>query len=143
MGLRRKRYMYFVSVLAWLFLVMGCAGHDHKHGDEPLPPPVYADPETAQAMNEGNRFFKDKWWKGAEGKYRIAIQGFPSLAEAHYNLGLVLNKQARFEESLVYFSRALQLEPRNTLYRNAPPFRRYGDVTSETKPEQDSHGHSH
>jgi len=47
MGMRNKPYMYLASLLVWVSLVMGCAGHDHEHRDEPLPPPVYADPETA------------------------------------------------------------------------------------------------
>lgn len=136
--------MYFVSLLAWLFWVMGCAGHDHQHGDEPLPPPVYADSETAQAMKEGNRLFKERrWYKDAGEQYRIAIQAFPTMPEAHYNLGLALKNQGLYKEARVHFTRALNLEPHNPVYRNAPPFRRYEGVTSETEPEPESHGHSH
>jgi tetratricopeptide (TPR) repeat protein len=99
------------SLLIWLPLVMGCAGHDHQHLDEPLPPLVYADPETAQAMKEGNRYFKEGWWTGAEKQYRIAILAFPAMAEAHYNLGLTLNKQGgRYQESRDHFTRALKNE---------------------------------
>lgn len=126
-----------VFLLTWLIVLVGCAGNDHQHRDHPLPPPLYAEPETAKAMKEGNRYFKEGWWTGAEKKYRIAIQAFPSLAEAQYNLGLTLNKQARFKESHVHFSRALKLEPRNPVYRNAPPFRRYGEVKAEPEPEVD------
>lgn len=144
MGLRRKRYMNLASLLIGFYLVMGCAGHDHQHGDEPLPPPVYADPETAQAMKEGNRLFKERrWWRDAGEQYRIAIQAFPSMPEAHYNLGLALKKQGLHKEARVHFTRSLELEPHNPVYRNAPSFRRYEEVTSEPKPESDSHGHSH
>lgn len=93
-------------------------------------------------MKEGNRLFKEQRWKDAEEQYRIAIQSFPSLAEAHYNLGLALHEQGRYSESRAHFTRALKLEPRHVVYRNTPPFRQYGDVTSEPEPE--SHGgHSH
>ncbi len=132
-----------VFLLAWLIFLVGCAGHAHQHRDEPLPPPAYADSETAQAMNEGNRHFKEGWWTGAEKKYRIAIQAFPSLAEAHFNIGLALHRQAHFAEARSHFMRAVQLNPRNAVYRNAPSFRRHGEVTSETEPEGDSDGHSH
>ena len=133
-GARRLKEVF---LLTWLIFLMGCAGDDHLHRDYPFPPPTYVEPETAKAVKEGNRYFKEGWWTGAEKKYRIAIQAFPSLAEAQYNLGLALNKQARFKESHVHFTRALKLEPRNPVYRNAPPFRRYGEVKSATKPEVD------
>ena len=141
MEMRSTRNIYLASMLAWVFLVMGCAGHDHQHQEEVLPPPVYVEPETAQALKEGNRFFKERRWREAEEQYRIAMQSFPSLAEAHYNLGMALNKQGRFSESRDHFTRALKLEPGNSMYRNAPPFRRYEDVTPESEPETNSHGH--
>jgi tetratricopeptide (TPR) repeat protein len=144
MEIRSIQYIYLASLLIWLSLAMGCAGHGHQHLDEPLPPPVYAAPETAQAMKEGNRYFKEGWWTGAEKQYRIAIQAFPSMAEAQYNLGLTLNKQGgRYQESRVYFKNALKLEPRNPVYRNAPPFRRYENATTKPEPEPDSDGHGH
>ena len=143
MKLRNEQEFYLVILLVWFSLVIGCAGHDHQHHDEVLSPPVYAEIETTQAMKEGNRFFKEQRWSDAEKQYRIAIQSFPSLAEAHYNLGLALHEQGRYKESREHFTRAVKLESRNTVYRNAPPFRRYGDVTSEPEPEPDSHGHSH
>ena len=135
--------MYLVSLLTWLSLVMGCAGNNHQHQDEVLPPPGYADTQTVQAMQEGNRLFKEKRWRDAEEQFRIAIQSFPSLAEAHYNLGLALHEEGRFSESREHFTRAVELEPHNSVYRNAPPFRRYGEVPSEPEPEPASHGHRH
>ena len=122
---------------------MGCAGHDHQHQEEVLPPPVYADPETTEAMKEGNRFFKERRLRDAERKYQSVIQSFPSLAEAHYNLGWALHKQVRYIESRIHFTRAVKLEPHHPVYRNAPLFRRYGDVIHETEPARDPHGHSH
>ena len=62
MGMTSKKNIYWASLLVGLSLVMGCAGHDHEHRDEPLPPPVYADAETAQAIKEGNRLFKERRW---------------------------------------------------------------------------------
>ena len=140
---QNKRFLKEAFLFLWVVFLMGCAGHDHQHHDEVLPPPGYADAPTRQAINEGNRFFKEQRWSDAEEQYRIAIQSFPSLAEAHYNLGFVLHEQGRYKESREHFTRALQLEPRNSVYRNAPPFRRYGDVTSEPEPEPDSGGHNH
>jgi len=140
---RSTRWLKGIFVLVWVVFLVGCAGHDHQHNDQVLPPPVYADPQTTQAMVEGNRLFKERRWRAAAEKYQIAIQSFPSLAEAHYNLELVLHEQGRFSESGGHFMRAVKLEPRNPVYRNAPPFRRYGDVTSEPEPEPNAPGHSH
>jgi len=138
MEIKVARRLKEVFLLTWLIFLVGCTGDDHQHRDHPLPPPIYVEPETAKALKEGNRHFKEGWWTGAEKKYRIAIQAFPSLAEAQYNLGLTLNKQGRFKESHVHFKRALKLEPRNPMYRNAPPFRRYGEVKVETEPEEEA-----
>ncbi len=96
-----------------------------------------------------------QWWRETAFFLRTAVEGrwgkipnrypsFSSLAEAHNNLGLALQEQGRFSESRGHFSRAVKLEPRHTVYRNVPPFRRYGDVPSETESEQEKHsGHRH
>jgi len=63
------------------------------------------------------------------------------MSEAHYNLGLALKKQGLYKEARVHFTRTVKLEPHNPVYRNAPSFRRYEEVTSEPEPEPDSHGH--
>ncbi len=144
MGMTSKKNIYWANLFLGLSLVLGCAGNDHQHQDEPLPPPLYADAETAQVMKEGNRFFKERrWWRDAGEQYRIAIQAFPSMPEAHYNLGLALKKQGLYKEARVHFTRALKLAPRNPVYRNAPPFRRYEEVIPETEPEAGSDGHGH
>lgn len=104
MGLRSEWYLYLASLLIGISFVMGCAGHDHQHRDEPLPPPVYADSETAQAMKEGNRLFKERrWWRDAAEQCRIAIQAFPTMPEAHYNLGLALKKLGLYKKARVHF----------------------------------------
>ncbi|GJL52962.1 MAG: hypothetical protein NPIRA02_00940 [Nitrospirales bacterium] len=144
MSMRKKQDFSLAILLAWLSLLMGCAGHDHQHHDEVLPAPGYADSQTKQALKEGNRFFNKQWWRDAEKQYRNAITSMPSLAEAHYNLGLALSKQGKYKESHSHFMRAVKLEPTNPVFRNAPPFRRYEEVPSETELETDAHGgHSH
>lgn len=140
---QNKRFLTEAFVLLWMVFLMGCAGHDHQHQNEVLSPPVYAEPGTKQAMKEGNRLFKEHRWRNAEEKYRIAIKSFPSLAEAHYNLGLALDEQGRYKESREHFTRAVKLEPGNSVYRNAPPFRRYKSVTDESEPAPEPSGHNH
>jgi len=48
---------------------------------------------------------------GAENCFRMAIKLAPGLAEAHANLGLLLEKQARFDEAESSYRKAIDLMP--------------------------------
>ncbi len=122
-------------------LIVGCSGPPHHQKDYPLPPPAYADPVAATAIQEGNRLFALRDWSEASKKYEAAIQAQSSLGEAHYNLGLSLYQQGRYAEARLHFVKAAKLEPGNSAIRNAPPFRTYGTVEQDTAPES-SDGHS-
>lgn len=51
-------------------------------------------------------------FKGAEAYYRQAIVMQPDLAEAHYNLAVVLQEQGKFTEAAVSCQKALNLKPK-------------------------------
>jgi Flp pilus assembly protein TadD len=47
----------------------------------------------------------------SEGHFRKAIKADPNLAEAHYNLGLTLDKMGKHEEATTEFKQAAELAP--------------------------------
>ncbi len=132
---------FFLVVL----LIGGCAGVSQPLQDEPLPPPENAKPLVAQIIIEGNRLFAEHRWTAAIGKYEEATQAQPTLAEAHYNLGLTLYRKGPVSASRLHFMEAADLAPGHHVIGNAPPFRKYGTVKSSTPtPAQDGHfGHQH
>ncbi len=141
----RQSILHFTGVGVLSVLLVGCGGPPHHQKDHPLPPPDYAVPVAATAIEEGNRLFALRNLREASKKYEAAIQAQSSLGEAHYNLGLALHQQGRYAESRPHFVKAAKLEPGNSVIRNAPPFRTYGTVEQDAEPESpDGHaGHRH
>ena len=144
---------HLVSIISRMWIgfllsvfVPGCASGLTSSGkDAPLPPPEYADSVAAQHIVEGNRLFFRQRLRDAATKYQAAIDAQSSLGEAHYNLGLALYKRGLYADARPHFKKAAQLEPYNTVIRNAPPFRKYGTVKTKTENEtHDGHfGHQH
>jgi tetratricopeptide (TPR) repeat protein len=132
---------FFLIVL----MISGCAGTAQSPQDEPLPPPENANPPVAQLILDGNRLFAEHRWTAAIGKYEEATQAQPTLAEAHYNLGLTLYRKGPVSASRPHFVEAADLAPGHPVIGNAPPFRKYGTVeTNSPTPAPDGHfGHQH
>jgi tetratricopeptide (TPR) repeat protein len=126
-------------------MIDGCAGTPQSPKDEPLPPPENALPLVAPLIIEGNRLFAKRDFREAATKYEAAIKAQSSSGEAHYNLGLALSKRSLYSEARPHFEKAAELEPFNTVIRNAPPFRKYTTVEPSTpEPASDGHmGHQH
>lgn len=135
----------WVQYALLLVMMSGCAETSHPSGDEPLPPPEYANNLVAPLIMEGNRLYMKKMFRDAETKYQEAIEIQSSLGEAHYNLGLALSKRSLYSEARPHFEKAVELEPFNQVIRNAPPFRKYEPpAPSIPEPAHDGHaGHQH
>lgn len=133
-----------LTILLFL-LVAGCATPSTPKVEQTLSPPAKADPVAAQALLEGNKLFAEHQWTAAKRKFTAAIQAQPTLAEAHYNLALTLEQQGIFLESRAHYKKAADLAPGHPVILNAPPFRHYGTVESDTTDQvSDGHaGHSH
>lgn len=140
-GLELNIFLMFLLSL----LVAGCATPSIHHEEQTLPPPQKADLVAAQALLEGNKLFAEHQWTAATRKYKAAIQAQPTLAEAHYNLAMTLEQQGIFLESRSHYKKAADLAPGHPVIWNAPPFRQYGTVESDTQEQApDGHmGHSH
>jgi tetratricopeptide (TPR) repeat protein len=124
-------------VVMWLLagvVVGGCAGvggalKETKTLDAP--------PGTTQAavvsMQEGNRLYAARQWEAAMAKYQEAIKVQPSLAEAHYNLAMVLDILEQPADAKKHYVEAANLAPGHQVIWNAPPFRKHGLVDSGPK----------
>ncbi len=96
-------------------------------------------------MEEGNRLFAAHQWEAAKKEYEGAIEIQPSLAEAHYNLGLALMRLGDPNEARHHFLEAANLAPGNKVIWNSPPLRRHGNVQTKAEAEatESGGGHSH
>jgi tetratricopeptide (TPR) repeat protein len=65
--------------------------------------------------DEGVQHGQQGHWDAAEKAFRKAIETDDNLAEAQYNLGVVLDRQGKHEEALKSFKKAVELAPTNKL----------------------------
>jgi Flp pilus assembly protein TadD len=96
-------------------------------------------------MEEGNRLFAARQWEQAKAQYEAAINAQPSLAEAHYNLALVIDILGDGAAARRHYIEAANLAPGHKVIWDSPPLRRHGlvDPTAKsdtlTTPSQSRH----
>ncbi|HET8580843.1 MAG TPA: tetratricopeptide repeat protein, partial [Nitrospiraceae bacterium] len=61
--------------------------------------------------DEGVGHYKQGHWDVAEGHFRKAIAADAKLVEAHYNLGLTLDKMGKHEDATASFKKAVEVAP--------------------------------
>ncbi len=110
-----------------VLFVLGCAS------DKPAPlmvldAPSNTNPQVQALLTGGNRLFREGQWEGARQQFQAAVQVQPDLAEAHYNLGLAMNKMGDRAGAKPHFIKAANLAPGHKVIWNSPPLRRYGNV---------------
>ena len=69
--------------------------------------------------DEGVGHYKQGHWDVSEGHFRKAIKADSNLAEAHYNLGLALDKMAKHDEATTEFKKAAELAPTNPAIKDS------------------------
>jgi len=104
---------------------VGCAGTKPPVASGPLAAPPGAADASALAVTEGNRLFAQGQWEQARIQYEAAIAAQPTLAEAHYDLALALERLGHSEKATVHYKEAATLAPGHKIIWNAPPFRQY------------------
>lgn len=120
--------MILKGVCGLIFLVnLGCAA------DKPAPlmgldPPSNATSQVQALLTEGNRLFREGRWEAARQQFQEAVHAQPDLAEAHYNLGLAMNRMGDRAGAKPHFIKAANLAPGHKVIWNSPPLRRYGNV---------------
>lgn len=127
------------------FLVSGCAASTAH--ERTLRAPVGTVPAAASAMDEGNRLFAARQWEQAKIQYEAAIKAQPSLAEAHYNLAMVIEILGDDATARRHYIEAANLAPGHKVIWDSPPLRRHGLVEPTPKsdnlitPSQSQHTH--
>jgi tetratricopeptide (TPR) repeat protein len=123
---------------SWLVLMLlladGCA--EVMTYDPTLKAPPGTASAVTAAVEEGNRLYRQRKWEAARAQYEAAIKAQPGLAEAHYNLALVLEILEGDEKARPHYIEAANLAPGHQVIWNSPPLRRHGDVESGSKPSR-------
>lgn len=135
---KEVRMQVGLIVLMTGLILTGCAGSDDPRpsSERTLRPPDGTAPQAVAAMEEGNRLFASREWQAAKGQYEAAINAQPSLAEAHYNLALALEKLGDREAAKKHYIEAANLAPGNKVIWNAPPLRKHAVGDSPFKSEK-------
>jgi len=123
-----RRSMRADLLIAWLgMLVCGCATMMEPYQTTLDAPPGTA-PAAVTAMEEGNKLFAARKWDAAKAQYEAAIKAQPSLAEAHYNLAMVIENLGDEATARRHYVEAANLAPGHKIIWDSPPFRVHGFV---------------
>ncbi|MGH7206251.1 MAG: tetratricopeptide repeat protein [Nitrospiraceae bacterium] len=96
-------------VLALCLFVVAC--ESKKEGAKPAGDAGLMSPAGSAGRmdnDEGVGHYKQGHWDVAEGHFRKAIKADDKLAEAHYNLGLTLDKMGKHEDATASFKKAAE-----------------------------------
>ena len=108
-------------ILGLLILGVACdygkSGGGTSAGDSALMSPA----SSAGRMDndEGVGHYKQGHWDVSEGHFRKAIKADSNLAEAHYNLGLALDKMGKHDEATTEFKKAAELAPNDPAIKDS------------------------
>lgn len=117
-----KHVLSLTLVLGLLTLGVACGDYGKPGGGTPTADSaLMASPSSpARADNdEGVGHYKQGHWDIAEGHFRKAVKVDPNLAEAHYNLGLTLDKMGKHDEATAEFKKAAELAPGNPAIKDS------------------------
>ncbi|WHZ14604.1 MAG: hypothetical protein OJF52_001443 [Nitrospira sp.] len=113
-----------VWAVMMLLVFVGCAGRQ-KAEVRTLHAPVGTSAVVSQQLEHGNQLFAQQDWAGARQVYLETIQADPTVAEAHYNLALALERLGDKAEARKHYVAAANLAPGNRIIWDAPPLRKY------------------
>ena len=84
--------------------------------------------EAVLAVKAGNQAFAAGQWAMAKQHYETAIGVQKTLAEAHYNLALTLDRLGQRKQAEAHYTEAANFAPGHQVIWNSRIYRRYGDV---------------
>ncbi|MBA3966173.1 MAG: tetratricopeptide repeat protein [Nitrospirales bacterium] len=119
-------------ILLAAVVIAGCAGSQKEASGLPLEAPDGTPPAAAAAVTSGNGLFAKNQWEQAQAQYEAALKTHPTLAEAHYDLALTLDRLGKKAEATAHYKEAANLAPGNRVIWNAPPFHQHGADVRES-----------
>lgn len=117
---------WMLCVVAGLVLATGCSSQS-KAVLQPLRAPQGTVPDAVARLDEGNKRFMAEDWAGAQTAYLQSIAAEPTLAEAHYNLALTLDRLGDKTQAKKQYLEAANLAPGHKVIWDAPPLRKHAD----------------
>ena len=130
-----------VVVLVGVFIGSGCQSTPKRMA---LPAPAGTSATAARHHDEGVHAYQQSQWESAKQHFEAAIAVSPELAEAHYNLGMVLYRLNAMQEGDAHFIKAANLAPGNKVIWDSPPLKSVTVPDKEvTVPASDGHTHTH
>ncbi len=136
------RPMMGVGIFTGLLALSGCL---FSQEGKLLPAPADARPTAAKHNAEGIAAYNQGQMALAKQHFEAAVQANLTLAEAHYNLGMVLYKMGAEAEATPHFMEAANLAPGNEVIWSSPPLSgvHRGTKSLSSGGGSDGHGHSH
>ncbi|MBI5853736.1 MAG: tetratricopeptide repeat protein [Nitrospirae bacterium] len=135
------RRMMSISIFIGVLALGGCL---FSQTGKLLPAPADARPAAAKHNEEGIAAHNQGQLAAARQHFEAAVQANRTLAEAHYNLGMVLYKMGDEGEANPHFMEAANLAPGNEVIWSSPPLSGVQRGTKSFTPAaSDGHGHSH
>lgn len=116
--------MLRIFAIVVLIAVAACSSAPPKR-TLTLAPPATAVPVAAALVTEGNQNFEAQDWEKAKTSYEAALKAQKTLAEAHYNLALALERLGDSASAKSHYLEAASLAPGNKTIWNAPPLRKH------------------
>lgn len=130
-----KHFGWMVMVIVTM---VGCAG-PRKAEIRPLHAPTGTAEAVSRQLEHGNQLLLKEDWAAARDTYLATIRAEETLAEAHYNLALALEKLGEKAEARKHYVAAANLAPGNKVIWDAPPLRKYdSELTLEKKSWMDA-----
>ena len=111
-----------LATIITLFIVATAASGCQLWQGPLLSAPSETDDLAARHNKAGIQAYKQEQWNRAKEHFEAAVTIASTLAEGHYNLGMVLYRQGKDAEAKLHFITARDLAPENDVIEDAPPF---------------------
>lgn len=107
---------------------------------ETLSAPPGSNATAALHNSEGIVHYEMGHWSIAKDHFAAAVEADPNLAEAHFNLGLALNKLNLQSEATAHFKKAAELAPADSSIAESSAYRSRTAPPSPSSYGADSYG---
>jgi tetratricopeptide (TPR) repeat protein len=138
------RHRFHVLLFVMVASVIGGCASTPKSAQTVLPAPAGTSAAAVRHHDEGILAYQQGQWESAKQHFEAAITASPELAEAHYNLGMVLYRLGALREGDAHFITAANLAPGDKIIWNSPPLAGVPVPEKDSKmPGHGGSGHSH